>query len=112
MKVAVIGSGISGLGAAWALRNTADVALYEAEDRLGGHSNTATIDYEGASIDVDTGFIVYNELVYRNLTPFFAHLGVATERSDMSLSVSSGPTLEWSSDVPLSLIHISQGIVR
>lgn len=100
MKVAVIGSGISGLGAAWALRNTADVALYEADGRLGGHSNTATVDYGGASIDVDTGFIVYNELVYRNLTPFFDHLGVVTEKSDMSLSVCSGPTLEWSSDVP------------
>ena len=61
MKIAVIGSGVAGLGAAWALEGLHEVVLYEAADRLGGHANTVTIDYNGARIDVDTGFIAAEE---------------------------------------------------
>jgi uncharacterized protein len=99
MRIAVVGSGISGLSAAWALRNAHEVVLFEKEDRLGGHSNTATIAHGGTSIDVDTGFIVYNVLNYPNMIALFDHLGVATQPSDMSFSVRDGrPASEWGSD--------------
>ncbi len=96
-KIAVIGSGISGSSAAWALRDVADVTLFEAEARAGGHTATVDIDYDGKPIAVDTGFIVYNELNYPDLTNLFAHVGVPTHASDMgfSLSLDDG-RLEWS----------------
>ncbi len=82
--VAVIGSGVSGLSAAWLLARSRDVTLYEAADRLGGHSDT--FDWDG--VGVDCGFIVYNERTYPNLTALFRHLNIATEPSDMSFAVS------------------------
>jgi predicted NAD/FAD-binding protein len=97
-RIAVIGAGVSGLGAAWALRNVHDITLFEKRDRLGGHANTVTIDYDGASIDVDTGFIVFNTLNYPNLTALFEHLDVATFRSDMSFGFSLDKELEWCSN--------------
>ncbi|MEH6525211.1 MAG: FAD-dependent oxidoreductase [Sneathiella sp.] len=83
-KIAVIGSGIAGLSSAWLLSKSHDVTLFEKDDRLGGHSNTVTAD----SHDIDTGFIVYNTKNYPNLVAFFDHLGVATEPTEMSFSVS------------------------
>ena len=98
-RVAVIGSGISGASAAWALRPHHDVTLYEKDQRLGGHTATVDVDYDGRSIAVDTGFIVYNEANYPNLTALFAHLGVATHESNMSFSLSlDHGRLEWSGD--------------
>ncbi len=95
-RVAVVGSGISGASAAWALSGTADVTLYEAEARPGGHTATVDIDYDGTPISVDTGFIVYNELNYPKLTALFEQLGVATHQSDMGFSLSlDGGRLEW-----------------
>jgi predicted NAD/FAD-binding protein len=88
MKIAVVGSGISGLGAAWALARNHDVTVYEAENRLGGHANTIDVPDAGGSVAVDTGFIVYNEGNYPNLVRLFEHLGVRTEPSEMSFSVS------------------------
>jgi len=88
LRIAVIGSGISGLSAAWLLSGRHDVTLYERAERLGGHSNTVTARLQDASVAVDTGFIVYNEPAYPNLTALFAHLGVATKPSDMSFAVS------------------------
>jgi predicted NAD/FAD-binding protein len=96
MRIAIVGSGISGLAAAWSLSTVHDVVLYEQEGRPGGHSATVDVDYDGARMAVDTGFIVYNELTYPNLTALFATLGVPTEASDMSLSVSlDGGRREW-----------------
>jgi uncharacterized protein len=99
MKIAIVGSGITGLSAAWALRDVHDVTVFEKADRLGGHSNTVTIDYDGARIDVDTGFIVYNALNYPNLIALFDALKVETIQSDMSFSVRDGRVAgEWGSD--------------
>jgi uncharacterized protein len=98
MKIAVIGSGIAGNSAAYALSQGSphQVTVFEAEDRIGGHSATVDIDYGGQPIAVDTGFIVYNTLNYPNLTAMFAHLGVETQASDMSFSVSIGRgDFEW-----------------
>lgn len=96
-RVAVIGSGISGVSAAWALSGTHDVILYEAANRPGGHTATVDIDYDGTPISVDTGFIVYNELNYPNLTALFDHIGVKTHASNMSFSLSLDEgRLEWS----------------
>ncbi|WHA42561.1 NAD(P)/FAD-dependent oxidoreductase [Agrobacterium larrymoorei] len=97
-KVAVIGSGISGLSAAWLLDKSADVTLFEADSRLGGHANTVTVERPGKKpIAVDTGFIVYNEKNYPNLVALFAHLGVPTLETEMSFAASlHGGKLEYS----------------
>ncbi len=97
--VAVIGSGIAGLGAAWLLSRAHRVTLIEAEGRPGGHSNTVMVPAGDKEIPVDTGFIVYNERNYPNLTALFEHLNVPTQRSDMSFSASlDGGRLEYSSE--------------
>ena len=99
MKIAVIGSGVAGLGAAWALNRAHDVTVYEAESRLGGHANTLEVEIESRRIAVDTGFIVYNEPGYPNLTRLFASLAVETHASDMSFAVSlDGGRFEYAGD--------------
>jgi predicted NAD/FAD-binding protein len=87
-RIAVVGGGIAGLGATWALDRRHDVVLYEAEPRIGGHSNTVEVHDDGRTLPVDTGFIVYNERNYPNLVRLFDALEVPTEPSDMSFSVS------------------------
>ena len=87
-KIAVIGSGISGLSCAWLLRKSCDVTVYERDDRVGGHSHTVDVALNGSRIAVDTGFIVYNEPTYPNLTALFAALDVPTAATDMSFAVS------------------------
>ncbi|WP_158801735.1 MULTISPECIES: NAD(P)/FAD-dependent oxidoreductase [unclassified Acidisoma] len=87
LDIAVIGSGIAGLSCAWLLSKRHRVTLYEGADRLGGHTNTLTPS--GApGIAVDAGFIVYNEATYPNFTALLAHLGVASQPSEMSFAVS------------------------
>ncbi|MBI1341238.1 NAD(P)-binding protein [bacterium] len=98
-RVAVIGAGVSGLGAAYLLKDAADVVVYEREPRIGGHAHTVEIDYLGTPVAVDIGFIVYNELNYPNLTGMLDSLGVKTIASDMSFAVSDPDGFEWSSDL-------------
>lgn len=96
MKIAVIGSGISGNSTAWALSKTHDVTVYERRDRLGGHSATVDVEYDDRTIPVDTGFIVYNENNYPNLIKLFDHLNVKTSSSDMEFAVSlDNGKMEW-----------------
>ena len=96
MRVAVIGTGIAGNAAAWALSKRYPVTVYDRELRPGGHSHTVTIDYDGTPLAVDIGFIVYNELNYPDLTALFAHLGVETIESCMSFAVTADAgRFEW-----------------
>jgi hypothetical protein len=96
MKIAVVGSGISGNSAAWALSAKHDVTLYEKRDRPGGHSATVVVEHGDRRIPVDTGFIVLNRANYPNLCRMFEHLGVSTELTSMGFSVSlDGGSLEW-----------------
>jgi predicted NAD/FAD-binding protein len=96
MRIAVVGTGISGNAAAWALSRRYPVTVYERELRPGGHSHTVSVDYDGHDIAVDTGFIVYNERNYPTLTSLFDHLGVATIESCMSFAVSANSgAFEW-----------------
>ncbi|MEQ8344510.1 MAG: FAD-dependent oxidoreductase [Sneathiellaceae bacterium] len=109
-----MGGGIAGLAAAWLLSRRHDVALYEKDGRLGGHSHTVDARLpDGRSIAVDTGFIVYNERNYPNLTALFATLGVATRPSDMSFSVSiDDGRLEWAGDSLWKLFGQPANLVR
>lgn len=96
--IAVIGSGIAGMSAAWLLSERHSVTVYEKQGRLGGHSNTVTVQTADGPFAVDTGFIVYNDITYPNLVALFEHLGVATKASDMSFGVSlNGGAKEYSS---------------
>lgn len=93
MRIAVIGSGISGLTAAWALtRQGHEVTVFEASHRLGGHTATIDVDDGGKQLAVDTGFIVFNDWTYPNFIRLMESLEVETLPTDMSFSVSDGRT--------------------
>lgn len=87
-KIAVIGSGISGLAAAWLLSKRHTVTLFERDIRPGGHSHTVDLDLPEGRVAVDTGFIVFNERTYPNLAALLAHLGVTSRATDMSFAAS------------------------
>lgn len=111
--VAVVGSGISGLSAAWLLNRTMRVTLYESDARLGGHSNTVVVPTANGPIPVDTGFIVYNERNYPNLVALFNEIGVETAASEMSFSASlDGGRLEYSGSGLNGLIGQRGNVVR
>lgn len=113
LDIAVIGSGIAGMSAAWLLSQRHRVTVFEKEGRLGGHANTAEIDLNGRRIAVDTGFIVYNERNYPNLTALFTHLGVPTRPSEMSFAVSRDRgALEYSGSDLMGLFAQRRNVVR
>ena len=90
-RIAVIGSGVAGLSAAYVLQREADVTLFEAADRLGGHADTHdVVGADGVLRNIDTGFIVHNLRTYPLLRRLFGELNVATQESDMSMSISCG----------------------
>jgi predicted NAD/FAD-binding protein len=95
-RIAIIGSGISGLASAYFLSRAHDVVLFEAGSYLGGHTNTVEVSLEGKTQAVDTGFLVFNQATYPNLIALFAELDVETYATDMSFGVSlDGGKLEW-----------------
>jgi predicted NAD/FAD-binding protein len=113
LNIAVIGSGISGLSAAWLLSRRHRVTLYESAPRLGGHTNTVAVTLAERTTHVDTGFIVYNEATYPNLAALFAHLRVPTAESEMSFGVSlRGGRLEYEGTNLRSLFVQGRNLLR
>lgn len=113
MKVAIIGTGIAGLTAAHRLRETCDLTVFEANDYVGGHTNTVTVDDHGSAIPVDTGFIVYNAWTYPNFCKLLDELGVATQVGDMSFSVADQRTqLEYCGNNLNTLFAQRRNLVR
>ncbi len=95
-RIAVVGSGVAGLTASYVAAKSAEVTLYEADDRLGGHADTHLVAEGERTLAIDTGFIVHNPRTYPVLLRMFAELGVATQESEMSMSISDEDTsLEW-----------------
>jgi predicted NAD/FAD-binding protein len=92
MKIAIIGTGISGLVAAYLLAGDHDLTVFEAADRIGGHTHTVDVSQHGKSYAVDTGFIVYNERTYPNFSRLLRRLGVESQPSPMSFSVQCATT--------------------
>ena len=88
MKIAVVGSGISGLSAAYYLSKKHHVDLFEREDHFGGHSHTIDLFFDEKKVSVDIGFIVFNFQTYPNLINFFEENDIQIEKSNMSFSVS------------------------
>lgn len=86
-KIAIIGSGISGLTAAYYLHEHFDISLYEADSRLGGHTATKKIHYDGKDYSIDTGFIVFNDWTYPNFIKLLTKLGVESQPTEMGFSV-------------------------
>lgn len=112
MKIAIIGAGISGLGAAHALLDHCDVDVFEKAPRAGGHAHTVQIEHTGKTIDVDIGFIVYNDRNYPRLIRLFDDLGVETEPSDMSFSVHTAEgDMEWGGS-PKALFAQKRNLMR
>lgn len=91
-KLAIVGSGISGMAAAWFLHRRFDITLFEQNDYVGGHTNTVTIEEGNRKVPVDTGFMVFNHVTYPLLTRLFKELEVETEATDMSFSVQHRPS--------------------
>src|ERR1700753_1394077 len=95
-KIAIVGTGIAGLGSAFLLNPAHEITVYEKAPRIGGHSRTVTVDYDGRAVPVDTGFIVFNRPNYPNLTGMFEHLGGPSHASDMTFAASiRDGWLEW-----------------
>jgi len=86
-RIAVVGSGISGLSAAYYLSRGHEVSVFERDNRLGGHTHTVLVESDQGPIPVDTGFIVHNDRTYPNFCRLMAELGVETQSSDMSFAV-------------------------
>jgi len=112
-RIAVIGSGISGLAAAWLLQRRYDVTLFEAAPRAGGHANTMDVELDGVSHPVDTGFLVFNDKTYPNLIALFSLLGVSSVASEMSFSVSlRQPDIEWAGSNAATLFGQKRNLLR
>jgi predicted NAD/FAD-binding protein len=112
VRVAIVGAGISGLTCAHVLHRRHEITLFEADRRLGGHTNTVRVDLADETHHVDTGFIVHNDRNYPRFTSLLRELGVATQPSEMSFSVSDGGTFEYSGASPNGLFARRSHLVR
>ena len=113
LKIAIVGTGISGLSAAWLLSQRHHVTVYERAERIGGHSNTFLAAVDGKHIPVDTGFIIFNRQTYPNLTALFELLKVPTQVSNMSFAVSMDDgDLEYSGTSLAGLFGQRRNLIR
>jgi len=113
LNIAVVGTGIAGMSAAWLASSRHRVTVYEQDRRIGGHTNTVVVPGPDGPVPVDTGFIVYNEANYPNLVALFRHLGVPTKVSDMSFAVSvADGALEYSGTGVGGLFAQRRNLVR
>jgi len=112
-RIAIVGTGVAGLGCAWHLRGDADITLIEREAKPGGHSNTVFVVEDGKSLPIDTGFIVFNHATYPNLVRLFDELGVHTKPSEMSFSVQHLPSgLEYNGMGPNKVFAQRRNLLR
>tara|TARA_A100001015_G_C15043666_1_gene741723 strand:- start:2055 stop:3332 length:1278 start_codon:yes stop_codon:yes gene_type:complete len=113
-KIAVIGAGAAGLTAAYLLNKSHDVFLFEKNSYFGGHANTVTVnDYDNGTLDVDTGFIVFNDKNYPNFTKLINELAVSYQKSDMSFSYySKKPFKLYSSDIPFGMFALKRNLIN
>lgn len=112
-RIAVVGSGIAGLSAAWLLSQRYAVTLFEAAGALGGHTNTVDVDLDGARFPVDTGFLVFNDRTYPNLCALFEHLGIVTAASEMSFSVRvDEDRIEWAGSSIATVFAQKRNLVK
>ncbi|NNN08115.1 MAG: NAD(P)-binding protein [Acidimicrobiaceae bacterium] len=113
MRIAIVGSGVSGLVCAHLLRSHHDVTLFEADERAGGHAHTVTTQIDGVTHAIDTGFIVYNERNYPILTRLFAELGVVTRPSEMSFAMADDEhDIEWCGSSLRAIFAQGRNLVR
>jgi predicted NAD/FAD-binding protein len=112
VKLAIVGAGISGLTCAHVLHRRHEITLFEADGRLGGHTNTVRVDLADETHHVDTGFIVHNDRNYPGFIRLMEELGVATQPSEMSFSVSDGDAFEYNGASPNGLFACRSQLVR
>jgi uncharacterized protein len=112
VRIAIVGAGISGLTCAHVLRRRHEITLFEADARLGGHTNTVRVDLADETHHVDTGFIVHNDRNYPGFTRLLEQLGVARQPSDMSFSVSDGGGFEYNGSSPNGLFACRSHLVQ
>jgi predicted NAD/FAD-binding protein len=113
MKIAVIGSGITGLSAAWLLARHHNVTLFEANDYAGGHSNAVDVCLDGMDYPVDTGFLVFNHKTYPNLTQLFSLLDIKIANTDMGFSVRlPKDNIEWAGSNLSSLFAQKSNLLK
>lgn len=113
MKIAIVGSGISGLVAAYRLQRMHEVTVFEAGDYVGGHTNTVDVEMDGTRYSIDTGFIVFNDWTYPNFISLLDELEVDSQPTTMSLSVSDATTgLEYNGHSLKTLFAQRRNLVR
>jgi predicted NAD/FAD-binding protein len=113
VKVAIVGAGIAGNTVAYRLRDAHEITVFEAADYVGGHTHTVNVDVDGARYAVDTGFIVFNDWTYPNFVALLAELGVASQPTSMSFSVSCERSgLEYNGTSLAALFADRRNLVR